>query len=65
MKHVISFKSPDAVDATVQQAKDDGCSKEEIVHLKKLCDKYFEDGEYVYVQIDTDTDTCEVLRANP
>jgi len=73
MKVEILFKDPDAlidcVDDRLKDWKVEGISEEEMESLKeirraeilKLCHKWFEYGEYLKVEVDTDKGTCVVL----
>ena len=67
------MKDPDCVYDAVQDAmkdlKIDGVSEDEMVELREkreeqtrdLCDKWFEYGEYLTVEVDTEAKTCTVI----
>lgn len=73
MKFRITMKDPDCVYDAVQDAmkdlKIDGVSEDEMVELREkreeqtrdLCDKWFEYGEYLTVEVDTEAKTCTVI----
>ena len=77
MKITVSFKDPDAVYEAVDEAvrkevkaiKDideyerEGLIEKRSEQVRKKLSKWFEFGEYVEVEIDTDADTATVLRA--
>lgn len=58
MKITVSMKCPDALDQAINEATS---TMQEEAEIKKLCDKWFKWGEYVTLEIDTDTGTCVVL----
>ena len=73
MKIEILFKNPDALEESVKEAledlKIDGVSDDELERVKEsrkeeileLCNKWFEYGEYLKVEVDTERKTCEVV----
>ncbi len=76
MKFTVSMKDPDALyDAVTDAVKDDvakleGLSDEEregvietrAEKVRDLCGLWFEYGEYLRVEIDTEAKTCTVLK---
>jgi len=73
MKLQISFKDPDALIECINDALEDlkieGVNDEELETIKEkraeeyqeICSKWFEYGEYLRVEVDTDNKTCVVL----
>ena len=56
MKHVITFKMPDAVfNATSDLPKG------EADQIKEVAKKWIDSDEYVYIEIDTEAETATVL----
>lgn len=56
MKLTLSFKCPDVVDMAL-----DDVPEEEHDAAKKACAKWVEYGEYLHVEIDTETGECRPL----
>ena len=73
MKFTVIFKDPDAlceaIDDTVNELKVAGLSDDELEAVKEkrreeireMCGKWFEYGEYLSVEIDTDKKSCTVV----
>ena len=73
MKFTVIFKDPDAlweaIDDTVNELKVAGLSDDELEAVKEkrkeeireMCGKWFEFGEYLSVEIDTDKKSCTVV----
>ncbi len=66
MKLTVCMKTPDALNYAIDEAIDseiDDDSKGEIYagDVKKLCDQWFKDGETVWLEIDTNEMTCNVM----
>ena len=73
MKIQITIKKPDVVIDAIDEALEDmtmeGLSDEELVEIKEkrkeeyleLADKFFEYGEYLTVELDTEKETCVVV----
>ena len=73
MKFKVQMKDPDtledAIDEAVKKIVIEGVDKEEIEMIREhrkdsirgLCNKWFEYGEYLTVEIDTDANTCTVI----
>ena len=76
MKFKVTMKDPDtlydAIGEAVEQAVsdtigvDDNDEREALIKVrvdkvKKICGKWFEYGEYLTVEIDTDAETCTVV----
>jgi len=73
MKFTVIFKDPDAlweaIDDTVNELKVAGLSDDELEAVKekrreeirKMCGKWFDYGEYLSVEIDTDKKSCTVV----
>jgi len=56
MKLRLSFKCPDAVDTALEDIPE-----EEHAAAKKACAKWIEYGEYLNVEIDTETGECTAV----
>lgn len=77
MKFKVSMKDPDTLHDAIQEAVDkeladdpklDDEERELLAECRRekiagLCSKWFEYGEYLRVEIDTDAKTCTVLPA--
>ena len=73
MKIKISFKDPDAlhdcIDTELEDLKIEGLNEKELEVVREkrkeeitdLCAKWFEYGEYLVVEVDTEKETCEVM----
>ena len=73
MKFTITMKDPDGVYESIQDAiamiHIDGVEEDEMDAVRKvrgekiheLCGRWFEYGEYLRVEVDTDAKTCTVL----
>ena len=73
MKFTVMFKDSDAlwkaIDDTVNELKVAGLSDDELEAVKEkrreeireMCGKWFEYGEYLSVEIDTDKKSCTVV----
>ncbi len=76
MKFTVDLKTPDALEDAIQRAVvnqawsriSQGMTEEEteecktlIAQTKKQCEKWFEYGECVTLEIDTEKDTCTVV----
>jgi hypothetical protein len=59
MKARFTFKTPDAVDDVLSDIHDE----DEQDTMKNLANKFFKYGEYVTVELDTETGTAKVLSA--
>jgi len=74
MKFKVTMKDPDTLYDAINDAVDDlkieGLSNEELEAIKEprkeaireLCSQWFEYGEYLTVEIDTEAKTCTVLK---
>lgn len=72
MKIEITLKDPDvlydAIDDALEEFNIEGTNEEELESVKKvrkekimeLCGKWFEYGEYLTVEVDTEKETCVV-----
>lgn len=56
----VTFKDPNALWAAEQNCEDDF----EMDEIKKAFEKWFEYDEYVELEIDTEKDTCVVVKPN-
>ena len=73
MKIEISFKDPDALLDCINDALDDlviegltDYEREKVKEVRQreiqdLCQKWFEYGEYLRVEVDTEKETCKVI----
>jgi hypothetical protein len=74
MKFIVTMKDPDTLhdsinDAVKESVKEDICDphEQEAVaevranKIRAICTKWFECGEYLTVEIDTDAETCVVV----
>lgn len=74
MKFKVQMKDPDvlhdaiseAVDISVTMISEDADEREAVAEerrkkIRALCAKWFEYGEYLVVEIDTEAETCTVL----
>ena len=73
MKFRVTMKTPDALDQAVQEAvlavpmsgdnsTDIYCQQvDRMIEVEHICEKWFECGEYLTVEIDTDAQTCTVV----
>lgn len=74
MKFTVSMKDPDTLQDAIHEAVEDDLSEKDLDEeemeavgevreekIRKLCAKWFEYGEYLRVEIDTDAGTCTVL----
>ena len=73
MKIIVSMKDPDtlndAIEDAVKNIKIEGVSEEEMDFIREnriketqsLCSEWFEWGEYLRVEIDTEAKTCVVI----
>ena len=73
MKFRVTMKTPDALARTITDAvldaipftgdsETDYCNHEgAILAAERLCGRWFRDGEYLTVEIDTDAQTCVVV----
>lgn len=57
MKVRLSFKTPDVVDDAAKDIKDE----DERAKFKMLAGTFFEYGEYVEIEVDTETGTARVV----
>ena len=76
MKFVVTMKDPDTLDDSISHAvdvslmgvedKDEREAVKAVRHAKvrEVADTWFRYGEYLSVEIDTDTGTATVLKAN-
>lgn len=75
MKIRVTMKDPDTLDDAVREAASesvagiaiDASEREALAEvrydrLRESCGKWFKYGEYLTVEIDTDADTCVVIR---
>lgn len=60
MKLKITFKDPNASDQIMNQCKHLGEDQREAIANKAA--EWFRWGEYVNVELDTESDTCKVLK---
>ena len=51
------MKSPDALDYAMEDIEDEDDKAE----FESLCQRWFEYGEYVMLEVDTEQGTCKVL----
>lgn len=63
MKFQVSMKCPDALDRAISENIDPNDEDQNPEQIKDICDKWFECGECVTLEIDTDAGTCIVLEA--
>lgn len=75
MKFRVTMKCPDALDDAIRDAVGavgfDGLSEDEAELVResrseaarKLCSRWFEYGEYLTVEVDTEAGTCVVMEA--
>ena len=63
MKVVITFKDPDALDSSLADQLPNSPTTFE--RVRKQCAKWFEYGEYVNIEIDTEKGTATVLKPTP
>lgn len=64
MKFTVCMKTPDALSYAIESAADEqDCEDFNIdqEEVEKLCRKWFKDGETVWLEIDTNAMTCEVV----
>lgn len=65
MKLNVTMKCPDAVDMAIQDAtqniEDEEARYEAKEKAEKVCRRFFEYGEYLTVEVDTETGTCTVV----
>lgn len=59
MKIEIGMKTPDCVEDAIKRAISD---PDEIQRVTKMAENWFQYGECVTLELDTDNDTCVVLR---
>jgi hypothetical protein len=59
MKVRLTFKMPDVIDQATEGEDEDKADE-----IKAACKKWVSDGEYLSVEIDTETGTCTALPAN-
>lgn len=76
MKIKITFKDPDAlldcIDDAIEDLEIKGLDEDELAAVKEekkdkameLCGKWFEYGEYLTVEVDTEKETCKVLEVD-
>ena len=78
MKFTVSMKDPDTLGDAIQEAvkeavatiegldaeEREAVQEERQEKINSLCAKWFEYGEYLRVEIDTDAGTCTVLPVN-
>jgi len=57
-KYIISFKDPDTIDLCTKGAN---LTASEEKKAKAICQKFFECGEYAFIEIDTDKETAILL----
>jgi hypothetical protein len=62
MKLTITMKTPDCVDDAIRDAREADPDIDE-GEIKEVCSKWFEYGEYLYVEVDTSKKTARVLEA--
>jgi hypothetical protein len=58
MKIRLTFKCPDVVDDALEDVPE-----EDRAAAEKACNKWVEYGEYLHVEIDTETGECRPLKA--
>lgn len=58
MKFKVTFKHPDAVDEALNEV-----AEEHRDAARRMCKKFFEYGEYVTVEVDTEKRTATVIPA--
>lgn len=59
MKFTVYMKCPDALSIAIDESH---ASDDEKERMRKVASKFFEYGEYLKVEIDTDKETATVLR---
>lgn len=60
MKILLTFKTPDVL----WQALKDCCyNEEDRAEAERVCSKFVKYGEYIRIEVDTDTGTAKVLEA--
>ncbi len=57
MKIRLTFKTPDAVEDALDQIEDENQRDA----AEQVCNKFFEYGEYVYIEVDTVAGTATVV----
>lgn len=77
MKFTVQMKDPDVLQDAIADAVGEltvpGLDKEELARVREMrrdtvaniCAQWFEYGEYLRVEIDTEAQTCTVLPVNP
>lgn len=74
MKFTVSMKCPDALHEAVEDAvkeslttstldedERDAVAEKRYEKFRTLCGRWFEWGEYIHVEVDTDAETCTVM----
>lgn len=78
MKFTVSMKNPDALDEAIQDAvrkelaANDGIAADEVdllmehrtEKIREACKQWFQYGEYLTVEVDTEANTCVVQKAD-
>lgn len=76
MKFIVSMKNPDALDEAIQEAvrndlkrsQDIAADEVDILmehrceKIRAICKQWFQHGEYLNVEVDTEANTCIVQR---
>ena len=76
MKFQVQMKDPDTLHDAIQEAVDanvqsieglaenerDAVKEQRMDNVRTLCSRWFEYGEYLTVEIDTEAETCTVKR---
>ncbi|MFC1453640.1 hypothetical protein ACFLQL_00485 [Verrucomicrobiota bacterium] len=60
MKITLTFKMPDVLDQLNDQI--DPKTDDELIRAKEIAEQYVSYGEYVTIELDTETGTAEVLK---
>lgn len=74
MKFTVTMKDPDTLNDCIREAvetdvnaldlaedEQEAVAERRIEKVREVCSKWFKYGEYLSVEIDTDTQTCTVL----
>jgi hypothetical protein len=66
MKFTVTMKTPDVLDEPIRETCEAATSDEREQgyfesEIKEICNRWFEYGEYLTVEVDTDKKTCRVL----
>ena len=61
MKLKVTFKSPDALDCALTDARYNGATMEDLDAVTQLTSRFLQYGEYVTIEFDTESGTATVL----